>query len=443
MLARGRDYALCLTDMRLPDGEGIELVEAIARDHPGMPVAVITAYGSADNAVAALKAGAFDYLAKPLALDALRNLVRGALQTRDAEGRDAPAGDPTAALIGGSPAIVAVREQIRRLARSMAPVAITGESGSGKELAARLIHACSTRAARPFVAVNCGAIPEALMESEFFGHRRGAFSGADQEREGLFQAASGGTLFLDEVADLPLNMQVKLLRAIQEKRVRKLGSNAEDPVDVRIISATHQDLARSVATGRFRQDLYYRLNVIELSLPSLRERLDDVAPLGESILARLAARAGLREPPRLSSVTLRYLRTYAFPGNVRELENLLERALAYCNGVVINVEDLGLRPVPAELLEPANGFEGQDPTGDEAPAAGQSEASSAGPAQSADREGGDGDIPASLPEFLDRIERDVILRALALTGNNRTAAARRLGITFRALRHRMQRLGIA
>ena len=447
LLARSRDYALCLTDMRLPDGEGTELVAAIARDHPGMPVAVITAYGSADNAVAALKAGAFDYLAKPVALDALRSLVRGALQARDIDERDAPADDPTAALIGGSPVIVAVREQIRRLARSMAPVAITGESGSGKELAARLIHACSTRAVRPFVAVNCGAIPETLMESEFFGHRRGAFSGADQEREGLFQAAHGGTLFLDEVADLPLSMQVKLLRAIQEKRVRKLGSNAEDPVDVRIISATHQDLARSVAAGRFRQDLYYRLNVIELALPSLRERPDDVAPLGEAILGRLAARSGLREPPRMSSVTLRYLRSYAFPGNVRELENLLERALAYCNGEVINVEDLGLRPSPAELLEPADEFEAHEvvDAGGPGPAErGPSQLPPAAAVGAVSPEAPDDDgVPESLPAFLDQVERDVIQRALALTGNNRTAAARRLGITFRALRHRMQRLGIA
>jgi two-component system response regulator PilR (NtrC family) len=377
----------------------------------------------------------------------LRSLVRGALQARDIDERDAPADDPTAALIGGSPVIVAVREQIRRLARSMAPVAITGESGSGKELAARLIHACSTRAVRPFVAVNCGAIPETLMESEFFGHRRGAFSGADQEREGLFQAAHGGTLFLDEVADLPLNMQVKLLRAIQEKRVRKLGSNAEDPVDVRIISATHQDLARSVAAGRFRQDLYYRLNVIELALPSLRERPDDVAPLGEAILGRLAARAGLREPPRMSSVTLRYLRSYAFPGNVRELENLLERALAYCNGEVINVEDLGLRPSPAELLEPADEFEAHEVVDAGGPGPAERGPSQLPPAAAvgavSPEAPDDAGVPESLPAFLDQVERDVIQRALALTGNNRTAAARRLGITFRALRHRMQRLGIA
>ena len=466
-LARGREYALCLTDMRLPDGEGLELVAALGRDRPGTPVAVITAYGSAENAVAALKAGAFDYLAKPLALDALRSLVRAALQAPETPAGEAPPDDLTAGLVGVSPAVAAVRDQIRRLARSMAPVAITGESGSGKELAARLVHACSARATRPFVAVNCGAIPETLMESEFFGHRRGAFSGAEQEREGLFQAASGGTLFLDEVADLPLNMQVKLLRAIQEKRVRKLGANLEEPVDVRIISATHQDLARCVADGRFRQDLFYRLNVIELKLPALRERPEDLPQLAEAILARVAARAGLAEPPRLSSVTIRYLQSYAFPGNVRELENLLERALAYCNGEVINVEDLGLRPGSLPELRGAPASAGtadntpplpaEVPPPPDVPAPTDVPASSGGAA--ATEAGGapatatatpgastglDADgVPESLPAYLDQVEREAILRALACTGNNRTAAARRLGVTFRALRHRMQRLGLS
>ena len=321
-----------------------------------------------------------------------------------------------------------VRGLVDKVARSMAPVAITGESGSGKELAARLIHACGARAGKPFVAVNCGAIPEQLMESEFFGHRKGAFTGADQDREGFFQAADGGTLFLDEVADLPLPMQVKLLRGIQEKRVRKVGANAEEPVDVRIISATHQDLAQCVAAGRFRQDLYYRLNVIELRLPALRERAEDVPILAEAILVRLAARAGVQGAPRLASVTARYLQSYSFPGNVRELENVLERALAFSNGEVINVEDLGLRPVVSE-------FDAEEREDDDAL-----------PAVPAPRPTGsamvDG-IPTSLPDYLDQLEREAILRALDKTRYNRTAAARLMGITFRALRYRMQRLEIS
>src|SRR5690606_20835102 len=282
-------YALCLTDMRLPDGDGLALVGAINRRYPQPPVAVITAYGSTENAIAALKAGAFDYLAKPVALDSLRALVRSAIALPQGDaGAASPAGaDGQGArrLLGDSPGMVEVRAQIHRLARSMAPVAITGESGTGKELAARLIHESGPRAARPFVAVNCGAIPETLMEAEFFGYRKGAFTGADQERDGFFQAASGGTLFLDEVADLPLAMQVKLLRAIQEKRVRKVGATMEEQVDVRVISATHQDLAQCVAAGRFRQDLYYRLNVIELKLPPLRERREDIPALADAVLA--------------------------------------------------------------------------------------------------------------------------------------------------------------
>ncbi len=428
-------YALCLTDMRLPDGDGLTLVAAVSRRFPQMPVAVITAYGSAENAVAALKAGAFDYLAKPVALDALRSLVRSATQlpapAPAARGAGAPAaGDPAWQLLGDSPAMCEVRAQIQRLARSMAPVSITGESGSGKELAARLIHRSGPRVAQPFVAVNCGAIPEALMEAEFFGHRKGAFTGADQDRDGFFQAASGGTLFLDEVADLPLAMQVKLLRAIQEKRVRKVGGTVEEAVDVRIISATHQDLAQCVVAGRFRQDLFYRLNVIELKLPSLRERLEDIPALAEAILARLAGRAGLAPPPRLASVTLRYLQSYHFPGNVRELENMLERALAFSNGEVVNVEDLGLKPVVSDADE----NERADPPAEpEAPAVVE---------RRPVRVSEDG-VPESLPDYLDQIERDTIQRALEKTRYNRTAAARLLGITFRALRYRMQRLGIS
>jgi len=456
-----RRYALCLTDMRLPDGDGLSLVAELDRDHPDTPVAVITAYGSAESAVAALKAGAFDYLSKPLALDALRALVRSALRLapRPARGADVgpgataaagaaarelpPAGEdlPPASrggalaatvLLGGSPAIEAVRVDVARLARSMAPVSITGESGSGKELVARLIHRLGARAQQPFVAVNCGAIPETLMESEFFGHRRGAFTGADQDRPGFFQAASGGTLFLDEVADLPLAMQVKLLRAIQERSVRRVGATVEEPVDVRLVSATHQDLERCVASGRFRQDLYYRLNVIELRVPPLRERLQDVPAIAEAVLARLARRAGLTAPPRLSTVALRFLQGYPFPGNVRELENILERALAYAVGDVINVEDLGLRPSGGEALDEEPAAEGDAPG--EPPADGPHGIAGA----RLDEDG----VAESLPGYLDSVERDMILRALEATRHNRTAAARRLGISFRALRYRMQRLGI-
>jgi two-component system response regulator PilR (NtrC family) len=452
-----RRYALCLTDMRLPDGDGLSLVAELDRDHPDTPVAVITAYGSAESAVAALKAGAFDYLSKPLALDALRALVRSALRLGPRPARGADLGPATSAaaaqppetvedgppatagaalaatvLLGGSPAIESVRADVARLARSMAPVAITGESGSGKELVARLIHRLGARAQQPFVAVNCGAIPETLMESEFFGHRRGAFTGADQDRPGFFQAASGGTLFLDEVADLPLAMQVKLLRAIQERSVRRVGATVEEPVDVRLVSATHQDLERCVATGRFRQDLYYRLNVIELRVPPLRERLQDVPAIAEAVLDRLARRGGLTAPPRLSTVALRFLQAYPFPGNVRELENILERALAYAVGDVINVEDLGLRPSGGEPLdeEPA--------TPGDAPGEPPADAPPGGIGARLDADG----VAESLPGYLDSVERDMILRALEATRHNRTAAARRLGISFRALRYRMQRLGI-
>jgi two-component system response regulator PilR (NtrC family) len=343
------------------------------------------------------------------------------------------------------------------MARSMAPVAISGESGSGKELAARMIHRAGARPDGPFIAVNCGAIPENLMESEFFGYRKGAFTGAESDRTGIFMAADGGTLFLDEVADLPPAMQVKLLRAIQEKRIRRVGSVAEEPVDVRIISATHQDLARCVAEGRFRQDLFYRLAVIDLRMPPLRERLDDVPVLAEAILRRLAERSSLAGVPVLSSVALRYLQSYHFPGNVRELENILERAFAFSDGKVINVENLGLRPIVAEEAERepsverpgtravvdrdevAEAAEAPEGTATRDAAAGTSDVPPASAAVLLDADG----VPSSLPDYLDAIERDAIRRALEKTGQNRTAAARLLGITFRALRYRMQRLDLS
>lgn len=434
------DYALVLTDMRLPDGLGIELVREISEQYKNTPVAVITAFGSADNAVAALKAGAFDYLSKPVGLEQLRVMVRSALrisEAGDGSPRSEKAAEPVSLrLIGQSEVMQALRAQISRLARSMAPVAISGESGSGKELAARDIHAQSARGDKPFVAVNCGAIPETLMEAEFFGYRKGAFTGATDDRDGFFQAANGGTLMLDEVADLPLAMQVKLLRAIQERRVRKVGATAEEPVDVRIISATHQNLHDCVGRGTFRQDLYYRLNVIELHLPPLRERLDDIGLLADIILARLSG----GQPAALTPEALDALRRYSFPGNVRELENILERALAFANDGLIEVTDLVLKAqsqmieavvvrdepvvVPAATVATANDVPESLPQSQPA----------ASPAEN--------DLPESLPDHLDDVEREIIRRALAKTHFNRTQAAELLGISFRQLRYRMQRLDI-
>ncbi len=428
------EYALVLTDMRLPDGLGIDLVREVAGYHKGTPIAVITAFGSTDNAVAALKAGAFDYLSKPVGLDQLRLMVQSALRVQKTGGGSGNEGAQNGAadsrLVGQSAVMQDLRAQIMRLARSMAPVAITGESGSGKELAARDIHAHSARADKPFIAVNCGAIPEALMEAEFFGYRKGAFTGANDDRDGFFQAANGGTLMLDEVADLPLPMQVKLLRAIQERRVRKVGATVEEPVDVRLISATHQNLALCVENGKFRQDLFYRLNVIELQLPPLRERLDDIGLLAGVILERLAGSVGkaILAPPALLA-----LRGYGFPGNVRELENILERALAFANDGVIEIADLALKSAAAPTTDMARAsIETQ--LAAELPAVAVAPAS-ATPAA-------DCDLPHSLPEHLDNVEREIIRRALAKTHFNRTQAAELLGISFRQLRYRMQRLSI-
>jgi two-component system, NtrC family, response regulator PilR len=391
------DFDLCLTDMRLPDGDGLEIVRFIAEQRAQMPVAVITAYGSTENAVAALKAGAFDYLAKPVGLDQLRALVKSALRVPDSEGGD----DPLQSLIGESAAMDQVRALIEKLARSQAPIYVSGESGSGKELAARLVHARSARAAGPFVPVNCGAIPENLMESEFFGYRKGAFTGAESDREGFFQAANGGTLFLDEVADLPLAMQVKLLRVIQEKKVRKVGMAIEEPVDVRIICATHRNLKDCVEKGSFRQDLYYRLNVIELHMPSLRERMEDIPVLVAALLNKLSGDT----VPLVSPAALQALAAYPFPGNVRELENILERATALYSGSAIEADDLQLAP---------------DEMGGESPGRGSE----------------------TLDDYLNRLERQAILEALQKTDGNRTAAARLLGVTFRSMRYRLERLGI-
>lgn len=394
-------FDLCLTDMRLPDGEGLRVVEYINKEALDLPVAVITAHGSTENAVAALKAGAFDYLAKPVELEQLRSLVKTALKVPQAI-TTTPEGYQ---LLGDSQAVQQVRSLIDKLAKSQAPVYISGESGSGKELAARLIHQKSARGSQAFVPVNCGAIPESLMESEFFGYRKGAFTGADQDRDGFFQAAHGGTLFLDEVGDLPLPMQVKLLRVIQEKRVRKVGATQELPLDVRIISATHKRLAQLVDAGKFRQDLYYRINVIELDMPPLREMSEDIPLVANSILVRLAR----GQVAKLTTPAMKALQDYPFPGNVRELENILERALALAADISrISIEDLRLTP---EQIEPLDEI-----------------------ADKSER------LP--MVPYLDRIEKEILLDALQKSRYNRTAAAKLLGITFRAMRYRMERLNI-
>jgi two-component system response regulator PilR (NtrC family) len=429
LATQDREYQLVLTDMRLPDGLGLELVREVSATYKNTPIAVVTAFGSADNAVVALKAGAFDYISKPVALDQLRVMVQSALRLNVApEADQAPSAEPVASRLKGDSAVIqALRAQIARLARSMAPIAINGESGSGKELAAREIHAQSSRAGKPFIAVNCGAIPEALMEAEFFGYRKGAFTGAADERDGFFQAANGGTLMLDEVADLPLAMQVKLLRAIQERRVRKIGATSEEPVDVRIISATHKNLAQCVEQGGFRQDLFYRLNVIELSLPPLRDRADDLGVLTAAILERLGT---FDHQVVLGEGVLDALRGYSFPGNVRELENILERALAFADDGVIEVEDLalkGARVAEAPAVEAASQASSPSLSSSPAPAAAPL-ASDA--------------LPSNLPDYLNQIERDIILRALAQTQFNRTQAAQLLGISFRQLRYQMQKLNI-
>ena len=421
MLGEAR-YDLCFTDMRLPDGTGQELIELIAREHPETPVAMITAYGNVEAAVDALKAGAFDFVSKPVDIHMLRRLVQTALRV----GQPAAQEDedvPTSRLVGESQALKEVRARIAKVARSQAPVYISGESGTGKELVARSIHELGPRAMGPFVPVNCGAIPSELMESEFFGHKKGSFTGAHADKEGLFQTANGGTLFLDEVAELPLHMQVKLLRVIQEKAVRPIGGRGEVPVDVRILSATHKDLARLTQVSQFRQDLYYRINVIELRVPPLRERGGDIPLLATHILKRLSEQAGV-SVPTLQPAALEALTDYDFPGNVRELENVLERAIALCENGVIEPVDL--------MLESAGGHEyaDDDPDPDE----------SAEDDESLADEGNGGGV--GLDDYVSNIERDAIIKALKETRYNKTAAARKLGITFRALRYKLKKLGI-
>jgi two-component system response regulator PilR (NtrC family) len=387
------EFDICLTDMRLPDGDGLELVEWMQSNASGVPVAVITAHGNVETAVQALKLGAFDFISKPLDLGNLRTIVENALRVRGS------GGDGNSELLGDSECMRELRDMIRKVAQSQAPVHISGESGTGKELVARLIHDSGPRAEGPFVPVNCGAIPDELVESEFFGHRKGAFTGAINDKAGLVQCASSGTLFLDEIADLPLAMQVKLLRVIQEKKVRPVGASQEESADIRILSATHRNLGKMVADGEFREDLYYRINVIELGVPALRERGADILLLAEHILERHGASGSLDDDAR------DVLLGYGFPGNVRELENILERAVTLCAGGTISASDLSMRGSAAERDDPSS-------------------------------------VPGKLGEQVEDVQRQAIVDALEKTRYNKTAAAKLLGLTFRQLRYRIKKLGI-
>jgi two-component system response regulator PilR (NtrC family) len=403
---RANSFDLCLTDMRLPDGDGLNLVEWIQTHKSQTPVAVITAHGNVETAVRALKLGAFDFISKPLDITALRRLITATLKL--GESSDTTLQLPQVKLLGRSRAMEQLREMIERVARSQAPVHIYGESGTGKELVAHLIHDAGARRDAPFVPVNCGAIPTELMESELFGHRKGSFTGAIADKQGLIQSAEGGTLFLDEIADLPLHMQVKLLRVIQEKSVRPIGDSKETPIDVRILSATHKNLAALVAEGKFREDLFYRVNVIEIRVPPLRERLEDIDELVDSIVTRLGRQIGNRSL-RLTEAASRALRDYHFPGNVRELENVIERAATLCSGGIVDAPDLQLRPKVAT-----------------------SEVALQNSVAPGER----------LGDALEDIERDAIVRALEQTRYNKTKAAQLLGMTFRSLRYRIKKLGI-
>ena len=393
MLLKQKDYQLCLTDMRLPDGDGLDLVDTVQQLYPKMPIAVISAHGNMDTAIKALKSGAFDFLTKPIDLDILRKLVSSALRLDD------PTTTSHIEMIGHSKHIENLKQKITKLARSQAPVYISGESGTGKELVARLIHSHSNRSDHPFVPVNCSAIPSELMESELFGHKKGSFTGAVNDKKGLFQTATGGTLFLDEIADLPLSMQVKLLRAIQEKKIRPVGAEQEIQTDTRILSATHKNLSEMVNQGEFRQDLYYRINVIELDIPPLRERTEDIPDLIDHILNKIVEYPA--EKPSITKQAAASLQQYHYPGNIRELENILERALTLSDNNIIDVDDLQL-PEDTQLT----------------------------------------DSVANLDGLKDELEKQAIIDALEQTKWNKTAAAKKLGITFRALRYRLEKLNI-
>jgi len=418
-----QSFDLCLTDMHLPDGNGLDLVAHIQQKHPETPVAVITAFGSIDTAIEALKLGAFDFVSKPVELPRLRDMVQQALKLQSNTGAEIETQNSNSELLGQSAAIQKLRGQITKVARSQAPVYISGESGSGKELVARMIHQFGSRSDAPFVPVNCGAIPTELMESEFFGHKKGSFTGAITDKIGLFQSAQGGTLFLDEVADLPLHMQVKLLRTIQEKTVRPVGSQKEETLDIRILSATHKNLTKEVENGNFRQDMFYRINVIEINVPSLRQRQEDIALLADFFLQKLGQN-NATAAAQLSPAALSTLQNYSFPGNVRELENTLERAYTLCENNVIDVDDLQLRPTE---ITPAC-----TPTNAAAPVA----TATAEPTPAPTTEG------STLDNYLEGIEKQAILKALEETRWNRTAAAEKLGMSFRQIRHRLKKFGI-
>ena len=409
-LLKKETFQLCLTDMHLPDGSGLEIVQTIQKLYPQTPVAVITAYGSMEMAVTSLKAGAFDFVSKPVELSRLRDLIRNAVKLAQPTPVKA---EEDSRLLGQSTAMIELKETIRKLARSQAPVYISGESGTGKEVVARLIHDFGARAEKPFIPVNCGAIPSELMESEFFGHKKGSFTGATEDKQGLFQAAHEGTLFLDEVADLPLTMQVKLLRAIQEKTIRPIGHAKEIPVNVRLLSATHKDLAAEVDNGRFRQDLFYRINVIQARIPPLRDRGDDIIYLANNFLTKLSADWGISQP-KLSLLSQTALKRYSFPGNVRELQNILERALTLCEGQEILPEHLQLPTTSSPTQVSSANLPSFNAT------------------SSTD----------SLEEYLVNIEKNLIVKALDDTRWNRTAAAKKLGMSFRSLRYRLKKLGL-
>ena len=404
-LLKTHEYDICLTDMRLPDGDGVEFVGFVQENYPNMPIAVITAHGNMETAILALKSGAFDFLTKPVDLALLRTLITSALRLK----REQTVSEQS--FIGNSEATRNIRNAISKLARSQAPVYISGESGTGKELVARMIHEQGPRSENPFVPVNCGAIPHDLMESEFFGHKKGSFTGAVSDKQGLFQAAQGGTLFFDEIAELPLHMQVKLLRAIQEKSIRPIGTNQELPVDVRILSATHTNLTDLVKEGNFRQDLFYRINVIELYIPPLRERKEDIPLLTKHILDRLSRESGVKTPD-LSEDAISALDDYYFPGNIRELENILQRAMTLCNGKLITPEDLQLPQHEDHLVDENNVNQIKEKGA------------------------------TALDSYLGNIERQTILDALEQTRWNRTKAAKLLGISLRALRYRLEKLGL-
>ena len=455
---KDRTYSAVITDMRLPDGTGLDLLRRLEEAGRREKAIVITAYGSAENAVEALKAGAYDYLTKPVDLKQFRAVVASALGRAPAASPTvvpsslpsshgaAPAGAPRAAALeaappaiptsqamnrmaGQSPAMQQVRALVDKVARSMAPVLVNGESGTGKELVARSIHEVSPRAGQPFIAVNCSAIPEHLLEAEFFGYRKGAFTGAADDREGFFQAANGGTLFLDEIGDLPLAMQSKLLRAIQERSVRPVGAVSEQAVNVRLLSATHKDLGAEVQAGRFRQDLYYRLNVIQIRVPPLRERLEDLPAICQQVLERISRDAGVWPPPRLTREALAHLSRYSFPGNVRELENLLHRAVAFSGGEDIDVADLGVLDLALDMPDAVSSAAIASVAAAPAPPV---------PAQAP----APAPLPTDLAAYLDEVERDVLERALERYRYNRTAAGASLGLSLRQMRYRMARLGV-